>query len=201
MRIALDAQDKAEIESLLTGMKKDAPKILSRAINRTVTQSKKRASQEIRKDLNLSASYVNGSKSRGLPGKLFTRPATRQKLSGRLFAHERGVLMTRYPHSVLKRGGVSVKIKRGGARVRIPGAFITKVDAGGRRVDVVAIPKPDLGKYTTGNNKIKVLYSPSVSQALNLILKDEGLSGLSRELLEFLFTEIHTQTATALRGY
>src|SRR5690606_14835054 len=76
----------------------------------------------------------------------------------------------RYPYRVLQKRGITVKVKRKGARRRIEGAFVTRLNAQGRRVSVIAVPnyKGAVGKkrakYQTGNTKIKVLYSPSVSQ-------------------------------------
>jgi phage/plasmid primase-like uncharacterized protein len=177
-----------DVNVMLKGLALDGPKILSRTLNKTATRAQKRSSEEIRKQVNLKAAYVKG--------KLRISRATFKKLSARLSAEKRGVLMTRYPHSVLKRGGVSVKIKRSGGRAKVPGAFITTVRAGAKTVEVLAIQDRSGKKYKTGNSKMKVLYSPSVSQVFNDVRDD-----VDDELVEFLATATDQEIATALRGY
>ena len=80
-----------------------------------------------------------------------------------IYANRRGVLMTRYPYKVMKQG-VSVRIKKGKGRKVMKGAFVTTVNAGGKRVQVIAVQHRPRARYRTGNLKFDVLYGPSVSQ-------------------------------------
>lgn len=188
MQVRIDKNQLDDTQAMLKGLSLDGPKILTRALNKTVRRGQKRASEEIRKQVSLKAAYVKK--------KLYVNPANYKKLSASLSAQKRGVLMTQYPFSVLKRGGVTVKIKRNEKRARLPGAFLTQVNAGARRVDVVAIPDNRGGRYATGNRKMKVLYSPSVSQIFNTVRDD-----IDRELLEFLDLTTDKEISTVLRGY
>lgn len=192
MKVEINSDQLNEVEVMLKGLSLDGAKILTRTLNKTATKARTRSSQEIRKQVNLTNKYIIGSK--GKQGKLWISKASYKKLQARLVAEKRGVLMTRYPHTMLARGGASVKIKRSGARVKIPNAFKTTVSAGGSRVEVLALP--DSGKYATGNRKMKVLYSPSVSQVFNTV-RDE----VDAELMNFLAEATDREIATALRGY
>lgn len=188
MQIKLDQNQVEETRVLLRGLALDGPKILSRSLNKTATKGRQRSSEEIRKQVALKAAYVKS--------KLVVRRATYKRLQAKITAEKRGVLMTRYPYSQLKTGGVSVKIKKNGARQKLRGAFKTTLRAGGKTVDVLAVPDPQGGKYRTGNRKISVLYSPSVSQVFNTV-RDR----VDDELVGYLEAETTKQIATFLRGF
>ncbi|KZZ70645.1 hypothetical protein A3765_16215, partial [Oleiphilus sp. HI0130] len=184
MKISINKEQLGEVELMLKGLSLDGPKILTRALNKTATKGRTRSSEEIRKQVNLKAAYVKG--------KLNISRATYKNLQSKITAEKRGVLMTRYPHTMLARGGVTVKIKRNGARAKLPSAFKTFVYAGGKRVEVLATPAT--GKYRTGNRKMKVLYSPSVSQVFNAVRDD-----IDAEMVDYLAAQTEIQVDTALR--
>lgn len=186
MRVSIDKNQLNETLVMLKGLELEGPKILSRSLNAAATFGRKRANQEIRKQVRLKSPYINK--------KLKIKRATWSNLSARITAEKRGVLMTRFPHTVLKRGGVTVGIKAGGKRKKLPGAFKTRVKAGDDYVDVIAIPAP--GFFTTGNPKFKVLYAPSVSQVFNTVRDD-----IDSEVMEFLDIDVEKQILKTLRGY
>lgn len=186
MQVRIDKDQLEDTRLLLKGLNLEGPKIISRALNKTVTQAQKRSSAKIREQVSLKASYVKS--------KLKIKRATWQKLSAVLTAEKRGVLMTQFSHTALKRGGVTVKIKAGGARKKMPTAFKTTVRAGSKRVDVIALPAT--GKYKTGNRRMSVLYAPSVSQVFNTV-RDE----IDQEMLDYLADETEKQIQIALKGF
>lgn len=186
MKVEINKDQLNDTRLMLKGLALDGPKIISRALNDTAKKGLQRSSEEIRKQVALKATYVKG--------KFRISRASYKRLQARLIAEKRGVLMTRYPHTMLKRGGATVKIKTSGSREKLPGAFKTTVQAGSKRVEVLAIAAS--GKYKTGNRKMKVLYSPSVSQVFNTV-RDQ----VDAELMEFLSVATDRQIAAALRGY
>lgn len=188
MKVEISKKDLEETELLLRGLALDGKKILARSLNKTITRGQKRSSEEIRKQVNLKASYVKT--------KLRIYRASYSRLSARLSAEKRGVLMTRYPYSILKSGGASVKIKRTGARAKIPNAFLVNLRAGSESVQALAVRDSRGGRYKTGNSRIKVLYSPSVSQVFNTV-RDQ----VDSELAEFLSVATDKEIATFLRGF
>lgn len=188
MKISIDQNQLGDVQVMLKSLTLDGPKILSRALNKTATYGKKRASQEIRKQVRLKAAYVNDPKN------LNVIKSTWTKLTAKITANPRGLLMTHFPHTALKRGGVTVGIKAGGGRKKMPKAFKTTVRAGSKRVEVIALPAA--GKYKTGNRRMRVLYGPSVSQVFN---KTRDM--IDGELVEYLQAETDKQVETALRGY
>ncbi len=188
MRIEVNRRQLAEVQAMVSGISDNAPKILARSLNSTVSKGKTLSSKKIREQVSLKAQYVNS--------KLSVNKATWHKLSASISAASRGVLMTRYPHTVLKRGGATVKIKRSGARKKLPGAFKTIVYAGKekKRVEVLAVPKA--GRYKNGHRKIEVLYSPSVSQVF-----DDTRNQVMDELNDYLLEQVEKQLSADLRGY
>lgn len=137
---------------------KEGQKAIARATNNGGRRARTLASKEIRNQVNLRAGYVRE--------RLRTTRATTKKTEFVINATKRGVLMTRYPFRQTRKG-VSVKIKPKSARSFIKGAFVTTVNAGGRKVEVVAVRQS--GRFSTGNRRFKVLYSPSVSQVFNKV--------------------------------
>ncbi|SFM71380.1 phage tail protein [Marinobacter pelagius] len=166
MRVEADIAGDKRALTFLRRLGKEGQKAITRATNNAGRKARTLASTEIRKDVRLKAGYVRK--------KLKIRRATNKNQVFAIRAKRRGVLMTRYPYRELKRGGVSVGIKKGGPRKVLKGAFVTTVSADGKRVPVIAVPVrrgPDgkRPKYKTGNTKIQVLYSPSVSQVFNTV--------------------------------
>lgn len=161
-----------------------------RATNRTGSTAKKLSDQEIRAQVNLKQADVLS--------KLYFRQATKERVEYVIWAERRGRLLSRYPHSVLKKG-VRVNVKKGGPKRLIKGAFKTRVKAGKKWVDVIAEPgKRDAGgrrlRYKKGSLKIEVLYSASVSQVFNET-RDKITDRVSRRFEE----QIDKELANALK--
>jgi len=144
------------LDDIVKNIKDSEDKIIAAqnsAINKTAAKAKTLASKEIRAQVNLKAGYV---------GKHLTiKKSTFNTLTASIWATKRGVLMTRYPHRKIKKG-VKVNIKKGGGYRLIGGGFImTNLSNSGAS-----------GIAVRENGKIKMLYSPSVSQVFNTVRDD-----------------------------
>jgi hypothetical protein len=161
-----------------------------RATNRTGSTAKKLSDQEIREQVSLNQKQVLS--------RLYFRQATKNRVEYVIWAEKRGRLLSRYSHRVLKKG-VKVKVKKGGPQKLIPGAFKTRVKAGGRWVEVIAGPgeRNVAGRrkrYRTGSSKIDVFYGPSVSQVFNQT-RDRITNRVNRRFEE----QIDKELANALK--
>lgn len=188
MNIRIDEQQLGDLRVSLSGLSLNGAKILSRSLNQTARRAKTRAAQEISGAYRLKSTYVKS--------KLAVKTANYRRLQARVTTAKRGVLLTRYPYAILKRGGVSVGIRKDSGRKKITDAFKTTVQAGSNRVEVIARPDPSGGRYSTGNRRIKVLYSPSVSQLFNQFKEK-----IDRELVEYLDTVTNRELDAFLRGF
>lgn len=190
MNIKIDEQQLGDLRVSLSGLTLNGAKILSRSLNQTARRAKTRAAQEIVANYRLKSAYVKNDKN------LKVTLSNYRRLQAKVTAQKRGVLLTRYPYSILKRGGVSVGIRKNSGRKKITDAFKTTLRAGSKTVEVIARPDPSGGRYSTGNRKIKVLYSPSVSQLFNQFKEK-----LDRELVEYLDTVTNRELDAFLRGF
>lgn len=188
MRIEIDERQMGELRLLIANLGDESNKLLARSLNKTANKAKTLAAVKIRQQVNLKSAYVKS--------KLTVHRATYSNLSARLSAEKRGVLMTRYPYTLLRRGGATVKIKPTGPRKELPGAFLVNLRAGDRIVQALAWRDPKGGVYRTGNAKIIVPYSPSVSQVFNTVRDD-----INDELGDYLLTTAESELAAILRGY
>lgn len=186
MKVSIDKNQLDDTQAMLSGLRLDGPKILSRSLNKTVAKGRTVSSRKIRDQVKLKASYVRG--------KLKISRATYKKLSSKLSAEKRGLLLTNFVSGVDGNNDFKIKIKPVGRAKTLKGAFLTTVYAGGRPVDVIA--RPMAGYFKTGNAKMEVLYGPSVSQVFSSVRDD-----VDSELVDFLLTATNTQIETALRGY
>lgn len=165
MRFSSEIEGDRRAITFLRKLGKEGSKAVVRATNNTGRRTRTLASRTIREQVSLKAGYVRE--------RLKITRATAKKPEFVIRARRRGVLMTRYPYTVLK-SGVTVKISRKGPRRKLGSAFETRLSAGGRLIDVIAVPGPrdSAGRrlrYANGNAKLKVLYSPSVSQVFNRV--------------------------------
>ena len=188
MRAEINESDVNSLLVSLNALGVEGPKILSRALNKTADKAKTLASRAIREQVALKAAYVKG--------KLNIRKANPLNLRASLGAEQRGVLMTQYTYSVLRRGGVTVKIKPTGARAKLPKAFVVNLKAGSKTVPAIAVRDPSGGRYSTGNAKIIVYYSPSISQVFNSVRDD-----IKEETADYLKSVTDSELAAYLRGF
>lgn len=152
--------DRARATTLLgylDGISDGAEKALYNTLKKVNAKAKTEASNLIRKGskgqqgLALSKAYVDS--------KLKTNNPSYAKLQSRLYAARRGILMTRYKYRVNKNGGYDVGINgtfSSPKYKRLPGAFLLPTLKGS------GVP----GLAIRQNGKLKVLHSPSISQAL-----------------------------------
>ncbi len=132
MRFDADLVGDKRALTFLRKLGKEGLKAVTRATNNTGRKARTLSSREIRSDVALSAAYVRA--------RLLIEKATFKRSEYVIRAKTRGILMTRYPYRNLNSGGVSVKIKRKGSRKKFPKGFVTRLNAQGRKVDVIAVP-------------------------------------------------------------
>jgi hypothetical protein len=151
------------------------------AINKTLPIVKTSASRAIGEQVNLTAAYIKS--------KLSTQPATRENVTGRLFAESRGTLLSRFEASAkvslfakiltpadpikvkVNPGAGQIKVLKGDAETYGQPFYFRLKNAG---------PDPDLSygigawRIATGpkGGRIKTFYGPSVSQVYKTV-KDE----------------------------
>ena len=176
-----------EVQRALKSYATDVQRVQTRALNRTITKGRTLTSKEIRSEVNLKAGYVKE--------RVDIRKADFSKQIASIVARKRGILLSRFPNRIIKKKGVSVRVKRGSAKF-IKGAFKANVKAGGRTVEVVALRVP--GRYKNGNAKFKALYGPSPSQVFANV-RDKIGPQLERELLLQLQKELDSAAKRARR--
>jgi hypothetical protein len=117
--VTLNKSDVNKIKIMMVGIKNGTPKVLSRSINKTLTNVSTKAATEIRKDLNLTAKRV---KADFKPIK-----ATWAKPSGAFRSKGDPVGLSSFIGTKeLARGGVGVKVKKSKGKTILQHAFIAK---------------------------------------------------------------------------
>lgn len=178
--LKIDRDKVDDLVSLLDGIDQGAEKALYRALKRVQSKAKTRVSQMIRNHpkhgLNLGAAYVKSKLNVGKP--------TYSNLTARLYASKRGTLLTRFPYRKKASGGINVKVLRKGSYKNLPGAFIME-NLKNSGATGIAIRK---------GGKIKMLYAPSISQALN-----QHLPQLSDEMGEYALEALEKEVSGVLR--
>lgn len=183
--------DAISLFEFLGGSTEDALRI---AINKTAPKIKTAASREIRNQVRLQASYVNG--------KLSVVRATRAKLSASILTESRGMLMPRYSTDAsiagaetgswgappkIPKTGIRVKVKTSGSAKRFHG------DTGNEPFYMVLKTSGALGivarRTSPGKRggKIKAFYGPSVSQVFDDVRNDvtpEAGAELTRQMAD-----------------
>ena len=181
MKARIDQIQLAETNLMVKGIGKNAPKVLSRSLNKTVSKGRTLSSKKIRQQVSLKAKYVKD--------KLHIRKATWSKLTASISAESRGLILTNYVTGVDGNGNFKVKIKKKGKTKIITNAFLTTINAGSRKLDAIAVRDPV-------TNKFKILYGPSVSQVFNTVRDD-----IDTELVEYLAVVSEKELNAVLRGY
>lgn len=181
--------DQAQLETVqqqLAHIKNGAARALSRALNKTASKAKTIASREIRKQVNLSAGYVR-ERLYG-PSSGFEFKATINKLSAKLSAKKRGVLLREFATTEARLGRppnpVRVRVKPGTPKI-MPGAFWVPLK-GGNGLSI-AIRK---------GGRLDVLHGPSVSQVLTTVKDD-----ISQDMSAVLAANLQHETGWLLQKY
>lgn len=168
IKITVDKEAVRRIESDLMHIKNGAPRAMSRAINHTLGVTRTEASKEVRKQVKLKAGYVRD--------KLTIKRATVNSMNGAIRTPARGTLLTRYPHTRYKTGGMGVQIKPTGGKKRMPGAFFIRFANGVQAIAIRTQYGPGLGR----SEGLKVLYGPSTSQVFADVKDDLQASSGNR---------------------
>jgi hypothetical protein len=200
----IDRASLGSLRILLNGIQDEAPKILTRSLNRTASKARTDGSKEVRKQINLKAAYVKqrlkinkasfgslrASVSTPIRGLLLSRFSTNRQISGD------GVSWIRPPKVPAR--GIKVKVDpSSGAKVVSGGPDTTGkpfylILPGSGRVAIAA------RRRTTGpkGGKLKVLYGPSLSQVF-----DDVIADISGPLNEYLADQVDSNIDAALRGF
>lgn len=199
----IDKASLSNVRLLLKGVKNEAPKILTRALNETAKKAGTEGSREVRKKVNLKAAYVKE--------RLKVDKANFRNLQSRVKTPSRGLLLSRFstnaqvksekiswikPPLVPKRG-IKVKVDpsqgseyvTGGTEVRGKPFYMALKN--GRLA--IAARRKVLGPQ---GGKIKVFYGPSLSQVFNNVIDD-----LREPLAEFQEEQVSKQIDAVLRGF
>ena len=162
---------------------------LRQTINTTARRGNTLLVRTVTRSLNLRPSYVRE--------RIRLRLATGAELRAQIIVKKRDILLSRYGatqqyrrrQGKKRRAGIAVKVKKGGAKKLMPGAFFVTLKNSGARA--VAIRDPRGGKYATGKARFEVLYGPSVFQHVGLKLKEKP--GIMTELAGIFVAEARRQ--------
>lgn len=120
MNININRADIEEIGRVTNGIKTSVPQVLSRAINKTLTNVKTDATKRIGSKINLKATRIKKDFS--------TYKATVKFIKGSLLARGGPVGLAAFTGTKeLKSGGVSVKVYKDGNRIKLKHAFMETV--------------------------------------------------------------------------
>lgn len=201
--VQIDKTSLSNVRLLLNGVKNEAPKILSRALNSTATKGRTEASKAIRKEVKLSASYVRE--------RLTVKKSNYRNLQSRVVTPSRGILLSRFSTQANIRSENISWIKPPptpprGIKVKVSPSDGSKLVTGDRDTTgkpfYLALPNGRLGiaarRKTPGPNggTLKVFHGPSLSQVFNNI-KEE----ISGPLAEYQEEQVTKQIDATLRGF
>jgi len=192
------------VQVALKGISGEAPKVLTRSLNRTAQKAQTEGSKEIRKQVNLKAAYVKA--------RLKVNKASYRNLTSSITTPVRGVLLSRFSTDrTISGDGVSwirpPKVPSRGIRVKVDPSSGAKVVSGhpettGKPFYIVLKNSGRVaiaGRRTTPGprgGKLKVFYGPSLSQVFDDVVDDiQGPMG------DFLQKEADKNIAAVLRGY
>jgi hypothetical protein len=191
LSVQVDQAAVEEATSLFKFVGGNTDEALRVAINATAPRARTASSREIRKQVRLQASYVNQ--------RLTVIKATRRKLTGKISALSRGLLLSRFDTDPLVAGdrvgwfrpppvparGIKVKVKPDGASKVVTGDADTRgskpfymIINGGQNLAIAA--------RRTGSKKIKVFSGPSLSQVFNTVRDDVAPAAASIFTAELL---------------
>lgn len=161
---------------------KKSASVISRSINEGLKRARTDADRRIRGELAIKQKDVFAS--------LKITASTRSSLRGTLGAKKKGRPLVKYSHTMLKKGGFTVKVKKAGPRIKFPTGV--KVPAAVMKYSQIAFLAQPLVQ-AQGRRRLEWLYGPSVSQAWG-ITRDDALRGYAdftlRRLDYFLGLEL-----------
>lgn len=171
-------------------------KAARQAINKTVDRARAAGAREIRRQVNLPASYLSGTTSR----LAVVKKASGDDLEGIVRGRQRPTSLARFVRGPLKPGrpargsGVQVEVKPGAARF-MKGAFLIKLKVGSESLDTasnlgLAVRKKDGTKPKAAFRPMPIgkglwlLYGPSVDQVFRSVAPE-----IAPNAADFLETE------------
>lgn len=167
-----DAQER------LAHIKNGASRALSRALNKTASKAKTLASRAIRDQINLSAAYVRQN-LRG-PANGFDYKATVNKLTAKLSASKRGILLYQFSTNSVAATGrppeqIKVRVKPGRA-IAIPSAFWVRTKGSNKLTPAVrnSVLRQLNMTRTFDSGSFTILHGPSLSQVFSTVKDDIG---------------------------
>ncbi len=169
-------------------------KIATRAVNRTLSHARTFATRDIGSQVNLPAKKIRET--------ITILKARRGKPSGALRVRKRALLLSpgRFGIRELKRGGISLAVKKGGERKKIKDAFVINVrrgsvDGGGAKaVAARAFKGGATRNQRVGRTPLHVFHGPSPDQ----LFKNYTRTRTQREANQFLLTEFDRLAAVEL---
>jgi hypothetical protein len=141
MRVDIDQSSVAAVKAMLGDLKASYPKVISTAINKTLTTVKTQATARIGNELNLKAARIKEDIS--------LQKANYGKLSGAFISTGKPVGLIQFTARQTAKG-VSFKVKRTGARTTLKHAYIGKGKGGGLHVFWRKNRMPGTGKFPVG---------------------------------------------------
>jgi len=154
--VQINKRQLAEVQAKLAGVKGGMAKVLSGAINRTLSPTRTEIVRQITEHVTFKKSVVKKN--------LRLQKATRSRLIGRIDSVNDRRLELSYFSPRQTKKGVTYKIEKAGPRKLIPSAFIT-IFASGHR----AVRK----RTTARRSSARTLYGTSIG---NVFAKAEGIS-------------------------
>ena len=198
MSYRINATQVTKATEFLKGAVKAVETAQTRALNRVASKTRTAASKAIRQQVKLPASYVNQNLT-------ITKKATATQPEAVISGRKRPTRLARYGAKQMtrvargsagdmvrgiaagrKQAGVSVAVRKGGARKKMRKAFLIPLQGSG-----------EMGVFVrTGRGKkdIKHLYGPSVDQVFRGVRSE-----LKPEIRRNLVSEYQAQLAYALR--
>ncbi len=176
--VDIDRAQFQDAQERLDHIKNGASRALSRALNKTASKAKTIASRAIRDQINLSAAYVREN-LRG-PANGFDYKATVNKLTARISASKRGILLYQFStNSVAATGRPPEQIKvrvKPGRSIAIASAFWVRTKGSNKMTPAVrnSVLRQLNMTRTTDSGSFTVLHGPSLSQVFSSVKDDIG---------------------------
>jgi len=116
VKVHINSEQLNSVKLALTGIKNGYPKVMTRALNKTISGVRTDESKEVRADLNLKSAYVNAA--------ITTQKASWTNLTARTDAKSKPVGLINFSGTKQNAKGVSVKVKKKNRRSTLKHAFI-----------------------------------------------------------------------------
>lgn len=123
--IKLDQRKYRRIQSLLKSVPRDLPKILSRALNRTIKPAKTEVSKGLRKEINIKAAEVK-------KGTKVNKASTARLITSIILSHKK-IPIVKFGAKQTKKG-VTFKVYKKKGRKTMEGAFLATMSSGHKGV-------------------------------------------------------------------